>query len=110
MSCITDASRIFFLSGVMPGPQFDPNNDAMGHFLHLLLTPETGTRILKSPVFSSTRERCYLEVFLHQSSMVTGSIKIVIEPVASKQSAWVPAEIAGDDVRKWKYGSFEIDR
>lgn len=73
--------NLFLLSGVTPGPQADNINDANGHFLHLHLTPVTGTRILKSPVFSSTREKCYLEAFLHQSSMLKGSIRIVIEPV-----------------------------
>lgn len=65
---------------------------------------------MRSPVFSSTREKCYLEVFMHQSSMLKGSIRIVIEPVASKENSWVPAEILGDDFRKWKYHPFEIDR
>lgn len=100
----------FTQSGVTPGPQADHLNDGNGHFLHLHLTPETGTRILKSPVFSSTREKCYLEAFLHQSSMLKGSIRIVIEPVGSKENSWVPAEILGDDFRKWKYQIFNIDR
>lgn len=47
---------------------------------------------------------------MHQSSMLKGSIRIVIEPVASKENSWVPAEILGDDFRKWKYHPFEIDR
>lgn len=93
-----------------PGPQADHNKDANGHFLHVRLTPETTTRILKSPVFSSTREKCYLEAFLHQSSMLKGSIKIVIEPVGSRDNSWVPAEIMGDDLRKWRFHTFEIDR
>lgn len=94
----------------MPGPLSDHLNDANGHFLHLHLTPDTNTRILKSPVFSSTREKCYLEAFLHQSSMTRGSIRIVIEPVSSRESSWVPTEVAGDDLRKWKYHVFDIDR
>jgi hypothetical protein len=98
------------ITGVMPGPSADNLKDANGHFLHLPLTPNTTTRILRSPVFSSTRERCYLEVFMHQSSMAYGSIKIVIEPVATRENSWVPAEIVGDDLRKWKYHHFEIDR
>lgn len=98
------------ITGVTPGPSADNLNDANGYFLHLPLTPETTTRILKSPVFSSTRERCYLEVFLHQSAMMHGTIRIVIEPAASVENSWVPAEIMGDDLRKWKYHTFEIDR
>lgn len=100
----------FLILGVTPGPQADHNKDANGHFLHVRLMPETTTRILKSPVFSSTREKCYLEAFLHQSSMLKGSIKIVIEPVGSRDNSWVPAEIMGDDLRKWKFHTFEIDR
>jgi anaplastic lymphoma kinase len=73
----------------MPGPQADHLNDANGHFLHLLLTPDTGTRILKSPIFQSSREKCYLEVFMHQSSLSRGSVRIVIEPVEAKESSWV---------------------
>jgi hypothetical protein len=98
------------LTGVMPGPSADNLNDANGHFLHLPLTQNTTTRILRSPVFSSTRERCFLEVFMHQSSMAFGSIKVVIEPAASRENSWVPAEIVGEDLRKWKYHHFEIDR
>lgn len=86
------------------------HNNANGHFLHLPLTPNTTTRILRSPIFSSTREGCFIEMFLHQSSMLGGTIKIVIEPVQSAQSSWVPAEILGDNVSKWKHHMFDIDR
>lgn len=105
-SNLTNANK----TGVTPGPSADALNDANGHFLHLSLTPETSTRILRSPIFSSTRERCYLEVFLHQSAMMHGTIRIVIEPAASVENSWVPAEIMGDDLRKWKYHTFDIDR
>lgn len=97
-------------SGVMPGPSTDNLKDARGHFLHVVLTPETNVRILRSPVFSATRRKCYLEVFLHQSSMGDGSIRIVIEPVSHRSNSWVPSEIAGDNLRKWKYHTFDIDR
>lgn len=100
----------FLIIGVIPGPQADDHNDANGHFLHLHLTPEITTRILKSPVFSATREKCYLEALLHQSSMLKGTIKIVIEPDGSKNNSWVSAEILGDDIRKWKHHTFNIDR
>lgn len=96
--------------GVSPGPQADTLNDAHGHFLHLHLTPDTGTRILKSPVFSSTQERCFLEVMFHQSSMLRGLIRIVIELVETPENPWVSAEIAGNDLRKWKHEIFEIAR
>lgn len=94
----------------MPGPSFDHLKDANGHFLHLLLTPNTTTRTLRSPVFSATRQKCYLEVFLHQSSMLDGLIRIVIEPVSPRSDSWVPSEIVGDNLRKWKYHTFDIDR
>lgn len=42
--------------------------------------------------------------------MLSGTIKIVIEPVKSGNSSWVPAEIAGDSMSKWKYHTFDIDR
>ena len=98
------------VTGVMPGPSTDILNDASGHFLHLSLTPEATPRILRSPVFSSTREKCYLEMLLHQSSMNRGSIRIVIEPVGTRASSWVPAEIVGDNERKWIHHTFDIDR
>jgi hypothetical protein len=95
------------ITGVTPGPSADNLNDASGHFLHLPLTNETTTRILRSPVFSSTRDRCYMEVFMHQSSMASGNIKIVVERI-SPSGSWVAAEVAGDDLRRWKYHTFEI--
>lgn len=98
------------LTGIMPGPSADKFNDAKGHFLHVVLTPETNARILKSPVFSSTRQKCYLEVFLHQSSMSRGTIRIVIEPLSARSDPWVPSEILGNDLRKWRYHTFDIDR
>lgn len=97
------------ITGVTPGPSADNLNNGNGHFLHLPLTNDTSTRILRSPIFSSTLEKCYLEVFLHQSSMNHGTIKIVIERIKPAGS-WVPAEIIGDDFRKWKYHTFEIDK
>jgi hypothetical protein len=42
--------------------------------------------------------------------MINGNIKIVIEPVQAGNSSWVPAEIAGDGMSKWKHHVFEIDR
>jgi hypothetical protein len=42
--------------------------------------------------------------------MDAGMFRIVIETVPPKNSSWVPAEILGDDERKWKYHTFEIDQ
>lgn len=103
---LTDSNR----TGIMPGPAADLLNDANGHFLHLRLTKETGPRALKSPMFSTTRENCHLEVFLHMSAMQKGSIRVVIEPVASLGSAWLPGEIMGNDERRWNMHTFRIDR
>lgn len=102
-------NSIQFVKGVIPGPSADNLDDAKGHFLHLILNNDTGTRTLKSPVFSSSREKCYLEVFLHQSNMDHGTLRIVIESVSSS-SSWVPSEIYGDDEKKWKYHTFDIDQ
>ncbi|KAG4074940.1 hypothetical protein HA402_009365, partial [Bradysia odoriphaga] len=101
---LTDSNR----TGIMPGPGADPNNDANGHFLHLRLEPSTKHRTFRSPTFSVTRENCFLEMFIHQSSMQNGSLKIVIEPQSS--SSWVPAEIAGNDLRQWQQMHFRIGR
>ncbi|XP_055704589.1 tyrosine-protein kinase receptor [Phlebotomus papatasi] len=103
---LTDTNR----TGIMPGPPADALNDASGHFLHLRLTPETTQRIMRSPVFSTTRENCFLEMFIHQSSMTLGSIRIVIEPVKTQESSWVISEIAGNDQRRWELNRFRIDR
>lgn len=81
-----------------------------GHFLHLRLTPTTGQRIFKSPAFSVTRENCYLEMWVHQSSMHHGSLRVVIEPQNSQESSWVPAEVAGNDYRQWQLMQFRIGR
>uniref|UniRef100_A0A1B0CWR4 receptor protein-tyrosine kinase n=1 Tax=Lutzomyia longipalpis TaxID=7200 RepID=A0A1B0CWR4_LUTLO len=103
---LTESNR----TGIMPGPPADALNDAGGHFLHLRLTPETGQRILRSPVFSTTRENCYLQMFIHQSSMSLSSIRLVIEPVGTQESSWVISEIAGNDLRRWELNRFRIDR
>lgn len=51
-------------------------------------------------------------MFVHQSSMQNGSLKIVIEPqnAPDSSSSWVPAEIAGDDLRQWQQMHFRIGR
>lgn len=98
------------MTGLMPGPSADAVNNANGHFLHLRLGPSTTQRILKSPPFSSTRENCVLEVSIHQSSMFHGSLRVVIEPMESQGAVWVPAEIAGNDLRRWTPHTFRIDR
>lgn len=56
-------------TGVMPGPTADIYNNANGHFLHARLTPESGTKILRSPLFGMTRENCMLVVVMHQSHL-----------------------------------------
>lgn len=81
-----------------------------GHFLHLRLSTTTGQRILRSPTFSSTRENCYLEVFLHEGAMHHGSIRIAIEPLRSHEAPWVPAEIAGNNNRRWEMFQFRLGR
>lgn len=103
---LTESNR----TGMMPGPSIDGQNDALGHFLHLRITQDTTQLSLTSPVFSTTRENCYLEVLLHESEMSYGSVKIVIVPQDSPQSSWVPAEIAGDNLNRWQLHTFKIGR
>uniref|UniRef100_A0A182WD07 receptor protein-tyrosine kinase n=1 Tax=Anopheles minimus TaxID=112268 RepID=A0A182WD07_9DIPT len=103
---LTESNR----TGLMPGPGADPAHNANGHFLHLRLTQESQPQILTSPVFGATKENCYLEVFTHQSAMHHGSIRIVIETIGNQESSWVPAEIMGNDLRRWQLNTFRIDR
>lgn len=87
----------------------------LGHFLHLRLTPTTTQRTLRSPPFSTTKENCKLEVYVHQSFMGMGHLRIVIEPLnaydsTSAASSWVPVEISGNDLRRWDRFQFPIGR
>lgn len=83
------------------------------------LTNSTGQRTLVSPPFSSTKEHCVLEVFIHQSGMQMGSLRIIIEPLNMYDSqhrqhpaasSWVPAEYGGNDYRHWEQFQFAIGR
>lgn len=78
------------------------------------LTNNTGQRTLTSPPFSSTKENCNLEVFVHQSGMQMGSLRIIIEPLntydSPSASSWVPAEVPGNDFRHWQHIQFSIGR
>lgn len=103
---LTESNR----TGMMPGPSVDGSNNAGGNFLLLRITPNTTTRTLTSPDFSQTRENCYLEVFLHESNMAYGSIKIVIVPLDQPDASWVPTEIMGDNLNKWGLYTFKIGR
>ncbi|EAA00311.5 AGAP012070-PA, partial [Anopheles gambiae str. PEST] len=103
---LTESNR----TGLMPGPGADPAHNANGHFLHLRLTQDSQPQILTSPIFGATKENCYLEVFTHQSAMHHGSIRIVIETIGNQESSWVPAEIMGNDLRRWQLNTFRIDR
>lgn len=79
--------------------------------MHLRLEPSTKHRTFRSPTFSITREQCILEMFIHQSSMQNGSLKIVIEPQnAPESTSWVPTEIAGNDLRQWQQHHFGVGR
>ncbi|XP_055534113.1 tyrosine-protein kinase receptor [Wyeomyia smithii] len=103
---LTESNR----TGLMPGPPADALSDVNGHFLHLRLTVDSTPQILTSPVFAATRENCYLEMLTHQSSMGYGSLRIVIETMGAHESSWVPAEIMGNDLRRWQLNTFRIDR
>lgn len=103
---LTESNR----TGMMPGPSIDGHNNAQGHFLHLRITPETTQRILRSPIFSTTREMCQLEVLMHESHMSHGSIKVVVDPKDSPKNPWISAEIGGDNQNKWQRHAFKIGR
>lgn len=48
---------------------------------------------------------------VHQSAMLYGSLRIVIEPLNTHElSSWVPAEVAGNDLRYWQTMRFRIGR
>lgn len=78
------------------------------------LTPTSTQRTLRSPEFSTTKENCKLEVFVHQSGMSMGQLRIVIEPSNSYESlsasSWVPVEVNGNDFRRWDRMLFPIGR
>lgn len=92
------------------GPYADTLGNQTGHFLHVLLNRNSTQKVIRSPVFSSTRENCFLEVMLHQSNMLFGKLRVVIEPVAAKETSWISTDILGNDLNKWKLYHFDIDR
>ncbi|ALC42076.1 Alk [Drosophila busckii] len=97
-------------TGVMPGPVADNIGDANGHFLYAKVQPTTKQLNLTSPSFSTTLEKCVLEVFMHQSDMSHGLSRVVVEPLHPQESSWVPAEIQGDNYRSWQHRSFRLGR
>lgn len=103
---LSDANK----TGIMPGPLTDSKRNANGHFLHLRLEPTTQQRIIQSPVFSTTLENCYLEVFLHQSAMQHGRFRIVIEPTRDQNNSWVSHEMFGNNMMMWENYTFLINR
>lgn len=42
--------------------------------------------------------------------MLSSRLRVVVEPVAAKDSSWVSAEILGNNLGKWKLFTFNIDR
>lgn len=102
---LTDAKAI----GLVPGPNHDQKFVVNhGHFLHLRLSPTSPVHTIASPIFSSTKEGCHLDMFAHQSGNRNGKFRIVIEPV--NKSAWVPTERSGNDLRRWTELMFPIGR
>lgn len=51
-----------------------------------------------------------LVVVMHQSAMSRSAIRIVIQPAYAESSPWVPAEVLGNDLRKWGWHQFRIGR
>ncbi|XP_037948147.1 ALK tyrosine kinase receptor [Teleopsis dalmanni] len=98
------------MTGLLPGPIADSVDDANGHFLYARLSPNTVQVNLTSPQFSTTMEKCFLEVYMHQSDMSHGLSRVVVEPLHSQESAWVPAEILGDNFRQWGRKFYRLGR
>ncbi|KAH8372849.1 hypothetical protein KR009_006577 [Drosophila setifemur] len=98
------------LTGLMPGPAADSIDDANGHFLYARVQPNSRPLNLTSPEFSTTMEKCYLEVYIHQSDMSHGLSRVVVEPLHTQESSWVPAEIQGDNVRQWVRKTYRLGR
>ncbi|XP_073844464.1 anaplastic lymphoma kinase isoform X3 [Musca autumnalis] len=98
------------MTGLYPGPLADNSDDANGHFLYARLAPTTIQINLTSPQFSSTMEKCVLELYMHQSGMSHGLSRVVVMPLHSQENSWVPAEIVGDNYRTWDKKSFRLGR
>ncbi|KAH8298472.1 hypothetical protein KR044_005153 [Drosophila immigrans] len=98
------------MTGLMPGPVADSIDDANGHFLYARVQPTTKQLNLTSPWFSTTLEKCFLEVYMHQSDMSHGLSRVVVEPLHPQESSWVPAEIQGDNFRSWTHRLFRLGR
>lgn len=98
------------MTGLMPGPVADNIDDANGHFLYARVQPTTRQLNLTSPSFSTTLEKCFLEVYMHQSDMSHGLSRVVVEPLHPQESSWVPAEIQGDNFRTWQHRLFRLGR
>ncbi|EDW60211.1 uncharacterized protein Dvir_GJ21359 [Drosophila virilis] len=98
------------MTGLLPGPVADSIDDANGHFLYARVQPTTKQLNLTSPSFSTTLEKCYLEVYMHQSDMSHGLSRVVVEPLHPQESSWVPAEIQGDNFRSWTHKIFRLGR
>ncbi|EDV37465.1 uncharacterized protein Dana_GF13459, isoform C [Drosophila ananassae] len=98
------------LTGMHPGPAADSIDDATGHFLYARVQPNSRPLNLTSPEFSTTMEKCYLEVYMHQSDMSHGLSRVVVEPLHTQESSWVPAEIQGDNVRQWTRKVYRLGR
>lgn len=52
-------------------------------------------------------------MYVHQSGMAMGNLRIVIEPLNSYESSassWVPVEISGNDLRRWDRFQFPIGK
>ncbi|KAI8039940.1 hypothetical protein M5D96_007365 [Drosophila gunungcola] len=98
------------LTGLLPGPAADSIDDANGHFLYARVHPNSRPLNLTSPEFSTTMEKCFLEVYMHQSDMSHGLSRVVVELLDTAGGSWVPAEILGDNVRQWTRKVYRLGR
>uniref|UniRef100_T1GM18 MAM domain-containing protein n=1 Tax=Megaselia scalaris TaxID=36166 RepID=T1GM18_MEGSC len=93
---ITTASELHRLNitGLTPGPNADMLDDANGNFLYA------------KRHFGNLRFRSVDS----QSNLENGFLRVVIEPTESQESSSIIAEVAGDNLRKWKAKRFQIGR
>ncbi|KAK9885852.1 hypothetical protein WA026_013730 [Henosepilachna vigintioctopunctata] len=90
------------------GPQNDANGKDGGSFL-LLKSPHSETEFqVTSPLFTSTKPSCRLQVWIYQVNMEKAEIRVVIDKLTKHSSSinnhtqWVLDHIPGNNERRWK--------
>lgn len=98
------------------GPKTDASNREYGSYLLLHTTSSPEEFHVTSPLFSSTKHSCRLEVWIYQEGMEHAEIRVVIDKFISSSTyinnhtQWVLDHIKGDDSKKWKKHVMSIGR